>query len=71
MTKVDKNMLIGEIVQKHPQSARVMMSHGLHCIGCHVATWETLAQGAQSHGIDIDRLVEGINKVIENEGDDN
>jgi hybrid cluster-associated redox disulfide protein len=59
--KITKNMLIGEIVKKHPKYTEIMTKHGMHCIGCHVATWETLEQGAQAHGIDIKKLIDDLN----------
>ena len=61
---VSKGMLIGDIVKNHPPSIKVMGKFGLHCIGCHVATWETLEQGCQGHGIDVDNLVKEINKAV-------
>lgn len=62
---ITKDMLIGDLVKKHPESVQVMFEHGLHCVGCHVATWETLEQGAGGHGVDVDKLVEALNKKIE------
>jgi len=65
--KVDKNMTLGEVVQKFPKSAEVMMNYGLHCIGCHVASWETIEQGAQGHGMgekEIEKMVNEINEKI-------
>jgi hybrid cluster-associated redox disulfide protein len=64
--KITKDMTLGDIIQKKPQSALIMMEYGLHCIGCHVATWETLEQGSLAHGLDdkqIDEMVEKINKM--------
>lgn len=61
---VNKDMLIGDVVKNYPPAIEVMMKHGLHCIGCHVATWETIEQGASSHGIDTDKLVGDINKKL-------
>ena len=61
---IRRDMLIGEIVKKYPQSIEILLEHGLQCIGCHVATWETLEQGAKGHGIDVDKLVEDLNKKI-------
>lgn len=55
-------MLIGDVVKKYPESINVMMGQGMHCIGCHVATWETLEQGAISHGIDVKKLIGILNK---------
>ena len=68
--KINKDMTLGETVQRFPQSADVMMRYGLHCIGCHVAFWETIEQGAQGHGMgskEIDKMIEEINATIKKE----
>lgn len=65
--KVTKTTTLGEAVQKFPESAEVMMNYGLHCIGCHVAAWETIEQGALGHGMtkkEIDKMVEEINEAV-------
>jgi len=65
---IDKEMTIGEIVQANMEAAEVMARHGLHCIGCHVALWETLEEGCKAHGLDdeqIDLMVKEINEIIE------
>jgi len=64
---INKNMTIGEIVQKFPDAVQIMMSRGLHCVGCHVANWETLEEGCRGHGMDddvIDALVNEINEKL-------
>lgn len=60
--KITKDMLIGEVVKKYPKTVNVMMDYGLQCVGCHVAAWETVEQGAQSHGINVDKMVREMNK---------
>ncbi len=62
--KITKDTKLGELISKHPETAEVFMKHGLHCIGCMAAQFETLGQGAKAHGIDIKKLVEDLNKVI-------
>ena len=62
--KITKDMLIGDVVKVFPDSIEVLMKHGMRCVGCHVATWETIEQAAQSHGIDVDRLIGEVNKVL-------
>ncbi|MCK4484554.1 MAG: DUF1858 domain-containing protein, partial [Candidatus Thorarchaeota archaeon] len=39
---VTKEMSIGEIVAKYPETAGTFMEWGLHCYGCAVARYETL-----------------------------
>ena len=63
-TKITKEMGIGEVVQKHPEAFEVFSRHGLHCVGCVIAQFENIEQGAVAHGIDADKLVEDLNKAI-------
>ncbi len=58
-------MPIGEIVQEHPETIPVFMSYGLGCIGCAVAQFETLEEGAMAHGLDVEALLKDLNKALE------
>ncbi len=63
--KITKSMSIMEIVSKYPDTAEVFMKHGLHCIGCAAASFESLEDGAKAHGIDVEKLLKDLNKAIE------
>lgn len=65
--KITKDTALGEIVEKHPKAVEIIMKHGLHCIGCHGAFFETLGQGAKAHGMldkDINKMLKEINEAI-------
>jgi len=64
--EITKNMKIEEVLRKYPETAEVFAKHGFHCIGCIAASFESVAQGAVVHGIDADKLVNDLNKAIEN-----
>jgi hybrid cluster-associated redox disulfide protein len=57
------DMSIIEVVQKYPDTVHVFMRHGLGCIGCALARFENIRQGAAAHGIDVDALVEDLNQA--------
>jgi len=64
---VTKEMTIGEVVDKFPYSADVMLSYGLHCIGCHVNPYESIEMGARGHGMPDDaigKMLAEVNFVI-------
>ena len=61
---ITKDTGIIEAVQSHPEIMEVFAEYGLCCIGCMAAHFETIGQGAGAHGIDVDALIEDINKVI-------
>ncbi len=58
---VKKEMPIGDVVKQYPETIPVFMKHGLHCIGCAVAAFESIAEGATAHGIEIDPLITDLN----------
>lgn len=65
---ITKDMLILDIVEKHPDLGEVLtLDYGFHCIGCMAAGMETLEQGAKVHGMDdkeIDEMVQALNKTV-------
>ncbi len=62
--KITKDMSLAEVVQKHPETVPVFQKHGLHCMGCAMAAFETLEQGAGAHGMDLKSLLEDLNAAI-------
>jgi hybrid cluster-associated redox disulfide protein len=64
---ITKDMTLGDVVQNHPETIETFLGYGLHCVGCHVAYWETIEQGAMAHGITgkkFDALMKDLNKVV-------
>ena len=68
LPKVEKTMIIGEIVSMFPEAAEVIQGYGVHCVGCHANAYETLEQGILGHGFSEDELqdlVDELNEYIE------
>lgn len=61
---ITRDMPIGTVVKEHPETVPVFLKHGLHCIGCHVAAFESVAEGAQAHGIDVEPLMTELNEAV-------
>jgi hybrid cluster-associated redox disulfide protein len=64
---ITKNMSITEVVSKYPETVPVFMQHGMGCLGCAAARFENIEQGALAHGINVDKLIEDLNKAVEKE----
>ena len=62
--KITKDMILGEVVNKYPQTVDVFLKHGLPCAICHIAFHETIEEGAKSHGIKLEKLLKDLNKSI-------
>ncbi|MEE0769371.1 MAG: DUF1858 domain-containing protein [Clostridia bacterium] len=62
MMKIEKTTTIGEILEKAPEKADLLLEAGMHCLGCPASQMETLEEACEVHGIDADELVEKLNK---------
>ena len=60
MRRITKDTTIGELLTIDPEISQVLMSIGMHCIGCPSARMETLEQAAEVHGMDADDLIEDL-----------
>lgn len=63
-TKITSDMPIGDVVKNYPETVKVFLRHGLMCIGCAVARFENIRDGATAHGIDVDALLSDLNQAV-------
>ena len=61
--KINKKSKIREMMEKNPKTIQVFQKHGMQCMGCSAAFLETVEEAAQVHGVDLDSLVEDLNKA--------
>ena len=61
---ITKEMHIGEVAEKFPQTVEVFLRHGLMCFGCAVARFENVEQGAIAHGINVEALIKDLNAAV-------
>lgn len=61
---VDKDWIIGAVLDRYPDTAELFLGIGMHCLGCPGARSETIEQACMVHGADCDALVDEINALI-------
>jgi len=61
---ITADMAIGKVVNDYPSTINVFFKHGLGCVGCAVARFENIQQGAMAHGIDVDALITDLNQAL-------
>ena len=59
---INKEMTIGEVIRVDADKAEVLMNFGMGCVGCPSAQAETIDEAARVHGINVDELIEALNK---------
>lgn len=58
---ISKDMKIGELLEKAPEKAEILLDAGMHCLGCPASQGETLEEACAVHGIDVEELVKKLN----------
>lgn len=61
---ITKDMTIGEVLMVSQETIPVLLSTGMHCLGCPSSQMETIEEAAMVHGLDADELVEKLNAAV-------
>ena len=62
--KIEKDTIIGEILDLDRTTAPFFLEMGMHCLGCPSARGETIEQACMVHGVDVDELVAKLNEHL-------
>ena len=61
---INKEMIIADIIARHPETLPVFKRYNLDCYVCQIADLESLGHGAGVHKVDIDELLDAINRSL-------
>jgi len=64
MPQITKDTIISEIMTIAPDSVPLFKSIGMHCLGCAMASGETLGQACEVHGVDADEFLAKVNALV-------
>ena len=62
--EIQKDTIIGDILDIAPETAPIFMAIGMHCLGCPASRGETVGEACMVHGVDPDELLAELNKKI-------
>ena len=51
---------IEALLEARPGAARILLRHGMACIGCAMARFETVAEAAREYHVDLDGLLKEL-----------
>ena len=51
-TRYNDDMTMDAIMRQWPQTIRVILGHGLICVGCPIASFHTVSDAAREHRLD-------------------
>ena len=61
---ITKDLTIGEVIRIKEDAPQILMSFGMGCVGCPSSQAETIEDAAKVHGLNLEELLEALNKDI-------
>lgn len=58
---VSKDMIISDVLKMDQGTIPIFFKNGLHCLGCVMASGETIEEACEVHGLDVDHLIGELN----------
>ena len=58
---IEKTTTIGDLLEKNPEKADILLDAGMHCLECPASQAETLEEACDVHGINVEELIEKLN----------
>ena len=62
--EITRDTLISEIVSNCPELTPAFQAIGMHCLGCAMASGESLEEACAVHGVDVDAFIESLKDFI-------
>lgn len=62
--EITKDSIIGDILDYDRTTAEYFLEMGMHCLGCPASRGESIEQACAVHGVDVEELIEKLQKHI-------
>jgi hybrid cluster-associated redox disulfide protein len=64
MYQVERDTLISDIMLNAPETSSMFASIGMHCMGCALASGESVEEACAAHGVDVDEFLDKLNNFL-------
>ncbi|GAB4530060.1 MAG: DUF1858 domain-containing protein [Anaerolineae bacterium] len=63
--RLTPDLTVTEVMDRWPQTIPIFFRHWMACVGCPIASFETLAEVATIYGLDLDCLLNELQQIIQ------
>jgi len=57
---INEHETVSALLARDPRAARILLNHRMHCVGCAIAPFETLAEVCLVYGVPLEPLLEEL-----------
>ncbi len=62
---IKKDMIISDVLSLDQGTVPIFFKNGLHCLGCVMASGETIEEACMVHGLNVENLLFELNSYFE------
>ena len=62
--EIKPSMIIADVIEKYPEVIKIFYDYGITCVGCFLASSETIEQGISAHGLDVKKFIKDLNREL-------
>jgi len=62
--RIAADMLVEDVIALYPETYKIFLRYGLHCVGCPISRHHTISQIAQENSLDVEPLLVDLNAAI-------
>ena len=63
--QLEATLSVAEVLSRWPQTIRVFMRYRMACVGCAMASFETLAEVAEIYDLDLQEFLSELDQFID------
>lgn len=64
MFVVSRGTMISDVLERAPEAMPFFQAIGMHCMGCAMASAETVEQACYAHEVDPEEFIKGLNRFL-------
>ncbi len=64
-SKLEADLIVADVLARWPQTIPVFIHHRMGCVGCPIASFETLAEVAAIYELDLNCFLDELEQVID------
>ncbi|MBM6579835.1 DUF1858 domain-containing protein [Microvirga sp. BT689] len=61
---VEPTQLVDDVMRRWPMTIRAFLNHRMHCVGCPIACFHTVADACREHGVDPTEFLADLRTII-------
>ena len=62
--KITPDMLVEDVTERYPETDKIFLQYGLHCVGCPISRHHTISCIAAENGLALEPLLTDLNAAI-------